>query len=103
MAKAAPSNLGGTAGKGLASFRPVTGNHIGKRVIDAFAKRIRRRALLLVRLDPTAFFDARQLFYFGGAFGGGVACLQGQFLGDRPVRSDLVRRFGQIQRRLRGV
>ena len=51
--------FGGTAGKGLASFRPVTGNHIGKRVIDAFAQRIRRRALLHIRFDPTTFFDAR--------------------------------------------
>ena len=102
MAKAAPSKFGGTAGKGLASFRPVTGNYIGKRVIDSLAKRIRRRALLLVRFDPTSFFNLRQFFYFGRAFGGGVACLQGQFLGNRAVRSELVRGFGQIQRSLRG-
>jgi len=92
----------GTARKGLASFRPVTCNHIGKRVIDAFAMRIRRRLILLVRFDPITFFDGRKLINFGWTFGGGEACLQGQFLDDHPARGDLVRRFGQIQRSFSG-
>ena len=50
----------GTARKGLASFRPVTCNHIGKRVINAFAKRIRRRAYLAGQVRSNHLFRRSQ-------------------------------------------
>src|ERR1019366_10142279 len=94
-----PLKLGGTAGKGVASFGPVTGNHFGQRFVDTFSNRIRLGSFLIIRFNPATFQNSRQLLYRGGAFGGGKACLQSELLRNHPVGRKLVGGLGEIQRR----